>query len=561
MTTKTKSLLKRKSHVVSQGPSRAAARAMLRAVGLTDSDMDKPFVAVANLASDVTPCNVHLGRIAEKVKEGVYKAGSFPFMFGTITISDGISMGTEGMKASLVSREVIADSIETVCFGESMDGLVVVAACDKNMPGALMSMARLNIPSLFVYGGAILPGNYHGKNINIQDMFEAVGAHAQGKLTFDELIEMEKVACPGEGACSGMFTANTMASAIEAMGMSIPGAASIPAVDNRIEVLAYEAGSVLQELLEKDLKPRDIITRESLENAITVVLAMGGSTNAVLHLLAIAHEAQVPLEIDDFDRLSRVTPYLTDLRPAGRFVMSDMDKIGGVPTVMNELMKKGLLHEDCMTITGKTIAQNLADFQSDADGDVVRPISSPRSSTGGLAILKGNLAPDGSVMKVSGTKHLRHEGTAKVYDGERAAFEAVTNGLIMEGDVLVIRYEGPKGGPGMQEMLAVTGAIMGQGLGESVLLLTDGRFSGATHGPMIGHIAPEAQVGGPIALVRDGDKIVMDADKRELTLCISADELKKRLAIWEAPPIKYTAGVMGKYAKLASSSSQGAVTT
>ncbi|MEE2884084.1 MAG: dihydroxy-acid dehydratase [Chloroflexota bacterium] len=561
MTTKTKSLLKRKSHVVSQGPSRAAARAMLRAVGLTDSDMDKPFAAVANLASDVTPCNVHLGRIAEKVKDGLHKAGSVPFMFGTITISDGISMGTEGMKASLVSREVIADSIETVCFGESMDGLVVVAACDKNMPGALMSMARLNIPSLFVYGGAILPGNYRGKDINVQDMFEAVGAHSQGKLTFDELIEMEKVACPGEGACSGMFTANTMASAIEAMGMSIPGTASIPAVDNRIELLAYQAGSVLQNLLEKDLKPRDIITRESLENAITVVLAMGGSTNAVLHLLAIAHEAQVPLEIDDFDRLSRVTPYLTDLKPAGRFVMSDMDKVGGVPTVMNELMKKGLLHEDCMTITGKTIGQNLTDFQANADGDVVRPISSPRSSTGGLAILKGNLAPDGSVMKVSGTKHLSHEGTAKVYDGERAAFEAVTNGLIMDGDVLVIRYEGPKGGPGMQEMLAVTGAIMGQGLGESVLLLTDGRFSGATHGPMIGHIAPEAQVGGPIALVKDGDRILMDASKRELTLCISDDELKNRLAVWQAPPIKYTSGVMGKYAKLASSSAQGAVTT
>ncbi len=561
MTTKAKPLLKRKSHVVSQGPSRAAARAMLRAVGLTDSDMDKPFAAVANLASDVTPCNVHLGRIAEKVKDGLYGAGSVPFMFGTITISDGISMGTEGMKASLVSREVIADSIETVCFGESMDGLVVVAACDKNMPGALMSMARLNIPALFVYGGAILPGNYRGKDINVQDMFEAVGAHSQGKLTLDELIEMEKVACPGEGACSGMFTANTMASAIEAMGMSIPGTASIPAVDNRTEVLAYEAGLVLQNLLEKDLKPRDIITRESLENAITVVLAMGGSTNAVLHLLAIAHEAQVPLDIDDFDRLSRVTPYLTDLKPAGRFVMSDMDKVGGVPTVMNELMRKGLLHEDCMTITGKTIGQNLSDFHTTADGDVIRPISSPRSASGGLAILKGNLAPDGSVMKVSGTKHLRHEGTAKVYDGERAAFEAVTNGLIADGDVLVIRYEGPKGGPGMQEMLAVTGAIMGQGLGESVLLLTDGRFSGATHGPMIGHIAPEAQVGGPIALVKDGDRILMDASKRELTLCISDDELKTRLAGWQAPPIKYRSGVMGKYAKLASSSAKGAVTT
>ena len=560
MTTAVTPNLKRKSHVISQGASRAAARAMLRAVGLGDEDMDKPFVGVANLASDVTPCNVHLDRIARKVKEGLWDASSVPFMFGTITISDGISMGTEGMKASLVSREVIADSIETVCFGESMDGLIAVAACDKNMPGAVMAMARLNIPSIFVYGGAILPGNYLGKDINVQDMFEAVGAHSQGKLSYEELIAMERVACPGEGACSGMFTANTMASAIEAMGMSIPGAASVPAVDPRNEQIAHDSGAVLYRLLEQDLKPRDIITRESLENAIMVVLSMGGSTNAVLHLLAIAREAEVDLDISDFDRLSQRTPYLTDLRPAGRFVMSDMDKVGGVPMVMNELLGAGLLHGDVITVTGRTVAENLADFDAEPDGQVIHPASAPRSPTGGLAILRGNLAPEGSVMKVSGTKHLRHEGPAKVYDGERAAFEAVTSGQISEGDVLVIRYEGPKGGPGMQEMLAVTGAIMGAGLGESTLLLTDGRFSGATHGPMIGHVAPEAQVGGTIALVQDGDTIVMDADRRELNLQVSDDELERRRRDWSAPTSRYTSGVMAKYAKLASSASAGAVT-
>ncbi|CAI7989951.1 Dihydroxy-acid dehydratase [Geodia barretti] len=533
---------------------------MLRAVGLDDDDMDKPFIGVANLASDVTPCNVHLDRIARKVKKGLWDASSVPFMFGTITVSDGISMGTEGMKASLVSREVIADSIETVCFGESMDGLIAVAACDKNMPGAIMAMARLNIPSIFVYGGAILPGNYLGKDINVQDMFEAVGAHSQGKLSHEELIAMERVACPGEGACSGMFTANTMASAIEAMGMSIPGAASVPAVDPRNEEIAHDAGAVLYSLLERDLKPRDIITRESLENAIMVVLSMGGSTNAVLHLLAIAREAEVELDISDFDKLSRRTPYLTDLRPAGRFVMSDMDKVGGVPTVMNELLGAGLLHGDAITVTGRTIAENLADFDTKPDGQVIHPASAPRSPTGGLAILRGNLAPEGSVMKVSGTKHLRHEGPAKVYDGERAAFEAVTGGHITEGDVVVIRFEGPKGGPGMQEMLAVTGAIMGAGLGDSVLLLTDGRFSGATHGPMIGHVAPEAQVGGTIALVRDGDTIAMDAERRELNLQVPDEELERRRRGWSAPPSRYTSGVMAKYAKLASSASTGAVT-
>ena len=561
MTTAAKPTLKRKSHVVSDGPDRAAARAMLRAVGLKDEDMDKPFIGVANLASDVTPCNVHLDRLAGKVKEGVRNANGVPFMFGTITVSDGISMGTEGMKASLVSREVIADSIETVTFAESMDALIVVAACDKNMPGALMAMARLNIPSMFVYGGTILPGNYKGKDINIQDMFEAVGAHSQGKLSMDELIAMERVACPGEGACAGMFTANTMASAIEALGMSVPGAASIPAVDPHNEQLAYNAGAVLHNLLEKNITARDIMTREAFENAIAVVLAMGGSTNAVLHLLAIAHEAQVPLEIDDFDRLSQRTPYLTDLRPAGRFVMSDVDKAGGIPSVMKELLKAGLLHGEVMTVTGKTLAENMEAFDRVPDGRVIYPVSSPRSPTGGLVILKGNLAPEGAVMKVAGTKHLKHQGPARVYDGERVAFDAVTGGEIKEGDVVVIRYEGPKGGPGMQEMLAVTGAIMGQDLGDDVMLLTDGRFSGATHGPMIGHVAPEAAVGGPIGLIRDGDIVAMDVERRELSVRLSDEEIAQRRLEWKSPPPNYEAGVMAKYAKLVSSASVGAVTT
>ncbi len=561
MATKVETNLKRHSNVVSEGPTRAPARAMLRAVGLRDEDMSKPFIAVGNLASDVTPCNMHLTRLAEKVKEGVWSAESVPFMFGTITISDGISMGTEGMKASLVSREVIADSIETVTFGESMDGLIVVATCDKNMPGAIMAMARLNLPSLFVYGGAILPGNYHGEDVNIQDVFEAVGSFSQGKMSLDDLLGLERVACPGEGACSGMFTANTMSSAIEAMGMSAPGAASIPAIDPRNEDVATEAGALLHNLLERDIKARDIITRESLENAITVVLAMGGSTNAVLHLLAIAHEADVPLDIDDFDRLSRRTPYITDLRPGGRFVMSDVDRVGGVPVVMNELLAAGLLHGDVMTVTGKTLAENLAEFSGKPDSSVIYPASSPRSPTGGLVILKGNLAPEGAVMKVAGTKHLAHEGRARVFDGERAAFNAVTAGEIKAGDVLVLRYEGPKGGPGMQEMLSVTGAISGRGLGESVLLMTDGRFSGATRGASIGHVAPEAAVGGPIALVEDGDTIVMDVERRELSVKVPDEELERRRKQWKAPAPNYDSGVMAKYAKLVSTASRGAVTT
>ena len=561
MTTEVKVDLKKKSRVVTDGPDRAGARAMLRATGLNDEDMDKPFVAVGNLASDITPCNVHLNRQALKVKEGLRASGSVPFMFGTITISDGISMGTEGMKASLVSREVIADSIETVTFGESMDGLIVVAACDKNMPGAMMAMARCNVPSIFVYGGAIMPGNWRGEDINIQDMYEAIGAYSQGKITLDELIGMERVACPGEGACAGMFTANTMSSAIEAMGMSVPGAASVPAIDPRNEQIAFDSGKVLYNLLENDIKPRDIMTREAFENSIRVVLAMGGSTNAALHLLAIAHEAEVELTLDDFDTLSRTTPYITDLRPSGRFVMSDMDRVGGVPVVMKELQQAGLLHENCMTVSGQTIGDNLAQVDAEPDNRVIYSISNAKSPTGGLVILKGNLAPEGCVMKVSGTQNLKHEGPARVYDGERAAFEAVTGGEVQPGDVLVLRYEGPKGGPGMQEMLSVTGAMMGTGIGEDILLMTDGRFSGASRGAIIGHIAPEAAVGGPIGLVRDGDIISMNVDSRSLNVNISDEEMERRRQQWQPPAARHTTGVLGKYAKLVSSASTGAVTT
>ena len=553
--------LKHKSGVVSLGPDRAPARSMLRAVGLSDDDMEKPFIGVANLASDVTPCNVHLTRIAESVKEGLWDSQSVPFMFGTITISDGISMGTEGMKGSLVSREVIADSIETVCFTEGMDGLVVVAACDKNMPGAMMSMARLNIPSVFVYGGAIMPGNYGGKDINIQDMYEAVGSYSKSQMTLDELINMERVACPGEGACSGMFTANTMASAIEAMGMSIPGAASIPAIDGRTLDVAKETGQHVYSMLENGIKPRDIMTREAFENAIRLVLSMGGSTNAVLHLLAIAREAEVTLSIDDFDNMSRETPYLTDLRPGGQFVMSDVDRSGGVQVVLKELLNAGLLHGKAKSINGKTLEENLESVSTKPDERVIFSVPNAKSATGGLAILKGNLAPEGAVIKVAGTSIEKHEGPAKVFDGERGAFEAVTNGEIVDGDVVVIRYEGPKGGPGMQEMLAVTGAIMGAGLGDSTVLITDGRFSGATRGGSIGHVAPEAAVGGPIGLIENGDTITLDIESRELNVKLSESELAERKASWKPKKPNYERGVLAKYAKLVSSASVGAVTS
>ncbi len=560
MATTSQLRLKHRSREITEGPDRAPARAMLRAMGLTSADMDKPFVAVANLASDVTPCNVHLDRLADAAKEGIRQADGVPFKFGTITISDGISMGTEGMKASLVSREVIADSIEVVTFGERMDALITVAGCDKNMPGCMMAIARLNVPSIFVYGGTIMAGNYLGEDVNIQDVFEAVGAYASGDMTLDQLHDLECVACPGEGSCAGLFTANTMSTAIEVMGMSLPGDASIPATDPRKKAETHLAGQTLMRLLEEDLRPRDILTRQAFENAITVVVSMGGSTNSVLHLMAIAHEAQVDLSLQDFDRISRSTPYIADMRPAGRFVMADLDGYGGVSLVMKRLLKAGLLHGDAMTVTGKTLQQNIEGIETIEDQEVVVPIDQPRSPTGGLVILYGNLAPEGAVIKVAGQQERVYQGPARVFDQEHAAFQAIQRREIKPGDIVVIRYEGPKGGPGMQEMLGVTGALIGQGLGDEVALVTDGRFSGASHGPMVGHVTPEAAVGGPIGLLQEGDIITLDIPARSLNVKLTEEEFTDRRAKFQPIPPNYTSGVLAKYAKLVSSASEGAVT-
>ena len=561
MATTSQLRLKHLSKEITEGPDRAPARAMLRAMGLTSDDMDKPFIAIANLASDVTPCNVHLDRLADTAKEGVRQADGVPFKFGTITISDGISMGTEGMKASLVSREVIADSIEVVTFGERMDGLITVAGCDKNMPGCMMAIARLNVPALFIYGGSIMPGNYLGKDVNIQDVFEAVGSYANGDMTREQLHDLECVACPGEGSCAGLFTANTMSTAIEVMGMSLPGDASIPAIDPRKDEETLLAGRTLMRLLEEDLRPRDILTRQAFENAITVVVAMGGSTNAVLHLMAIAKEAQVELSLQDFDRISRSTPYITDMRPAGQFVMADLDRVGGVPLVVKRLLQAGLLHGDAMTITGKTLRQNVEAFETVDDQSIVVPIEQPRSPTGGLAILYGNLAPDGAVIKVAGHQEKVYQGPARVFNQEQAAFQAIQRKEIKPGDIVIIRYEGPKGGPGMQEMLGVTGALIGQGLGDDVALVTDGRFSGASHGPMVGHVTPEAAVGGPIGLLEEGDIITLDIPARQLNVKLTEEEFSDRRAKFQPIPPNYTTGVLAKYAKLVSSASEGAVTS
>ena len=561
MATTSQLRLKHRSKEITEGPDRAPARAMLRAMGLTSDDMDKPFIAIANLASDVTPCNVHLDRLADTAKEGVRQADGVPFKFGTITISDGISMGTEGMKASLVSREVIADSIEVVTFGERMDGLITVAGCDKNMPGCMMAIARLNVPALFIYGGSIMPGNYLGKDVNIQDVFEAVGSYANGDMSREQLHDLECVACPGEGSCAGLFTANTMSTAIEVMGMSLPGDASIPAIDPRKDEETLLAGRTLMRLLEEDLRPRDILTRQAFENAITVVVAMGGSTNAVLHLMAIAKEAQVELSLQDFDRISRSTPYITDMRPAGQFVMADLDRVGGVPLVVKRLLQAGLLHGDAMTITGKTLRQNVEAFETVDDQSIVVPIEQPRSPTGGLAILYGNLAPDGAVIKVAGHQEKVYQGPARVFNQEQAAFQAIQRKEIKPGDVVIIRYEGPKGGPGMQEMLGVTGALIGQGLGDDVALVTDGRFSGASHGPMVGHVTPEAAVGGPIGLLEEGDIVTLDIPARQLNVKLTEEEFSDRRAKFQPIPPNYTTGVLAKYAKLVSSASEGAVTS
>ena len=552
---------KHRSKEITEGPERAPARSYFRAMGMDDEAIGRSFVGVANLASDVTPCNVHLGRLAARAKEGIRAAEGTPFEFGTITVSDGISMGTEGMKASLVSREVIADSIELVATAEWFDALVTVAGCDKNLPGCVMAAARLNIPTVFVYGGTILAGRFQGRDVNVQDVFEAVGAHSQGRMTDAELKELESVACPGEGSCAGLFTANTMASAIEALGMSLPGDASIPAVDKRKLDSAYRAGQTALELLRQGIRPRDILTHDAFENAIAVAMAMGGSTNVVLHLLAIAHEAEVELTLDDFNRINDRTPYIADMRPGGAYVMADLDRVGGVPLVMKRLLDAGLLHGDALTVSGKSVAENLEGVEEVREQKVIHPVESPRNPTGGLLILRGNLAPEGGVIKVAG--HLEHEpytGKARVFDSEEDAFDAIKAKQIVAGDMVVIRYEGPKGGPGMREMLAVTAALVGQGLGDKVALLTDGRFSGATRGLMVGHVAPEAAVGGPIAALREGDTVTIDVEKRRLDVGITDAELERRLKEWTPPPAKHTTGALAKYAKLVGSAAEGSVT-
>lgn len=553
--------LKHRSATITEGPDRAAARSYFYAMGLTREDIDKPFIGIANLTSDITPCNTNLARLAPKVREGVKTSGGTAFEFGTITVSDGISMGTEGMKASLVSREVIADSVEVVALGQRFDGLVTLAGCDKNLPGTLMAAARLNIPTVFIYGGTILAGRFQQRDVNVQDVFEGIGSYSKGGMTLEALTELEKSACPGAGSCAGLFTANTMSAAAEALGMCLPGAASIPAVDDRILDMSRRAGEAVLNLLERGIKPRDILTREAFENAITVVAAMGGSTNAALHLPAIAHEAGVPISLDDFDRLSSRTPYICDMKPGGKYVMADLDRAGGVPLVMKRLLAAGLLHGDVMTVTGKTLRENLDSFDTSDDETVVHKVETPLGPTGGLVILKGNLSPEGAVVKVSASQgHVKHSGPARVFDREEDAFQAIQAQKIRSGDVVVIRYEGPKGGPGMREMLGVTAALVGQGLGEEVALITDGRFSGATRGLMAGHVSPEAAVGGPIALIKDGDMITLDIPARNLQTAVSDAEMQERGKGWAPPPPQYTTGALAKYAKLVSSASQGAVT-
>jgi dihydroxy-acid dehydratase len=550
-----------RSRTVTDGPERAPARAMLRAVGFSEEDFGKPQVGVASSWNEVTPCNYHLGKLAALAKEGVRQGDAVPMEFTTIAISDGIAMGHEGMKASLISRDVIADSVELVMHAERLDGLVGIAGCDKSEPGMLMAMARLNLPSVYLYGGTILAGTYGGRDITIQDVFEAVGAHARGSIDDAELLGIERAACPTTGSCAGMYTANTMAAAGEALGMSLPGSASPPAVDYRREVFARESGLALTKLLGSGLRPRDILTKDAFTNAIAVVMALAGSTNAVLHLLAIAHEAGVPLELDDFDRISRAVPHLVDVRPAGRFVMQDLDRVGGVPVVMKELLDAGLLNGDAITVTGRTIAENLEEVGPPApDGTVVRPFSEPIHAEGGTAILYGSLAPEGSVMKIAGAASLEFRGRARPFDSEQEAFEAVTSGSIVAGDVIVIRYEGPKGSPGMPEMLAVTAAVAGAGLGSDVGLITDGRFSGASKGYSVGHVSPEAFVGGPIALVREGDPIAIDAENRRIDLQVDDEDLDRRRAAWRPREPRYASGALAKYAKLVGSASQGAVT-
>jgi dihydroxy-acid dehydratase len=553
---------KPRSFEVTDGPTRAPARAMLRAVGMGDGDWDKAQVGVCSSWNELTPCNMPLDRLAKRAKEGVRAAGGFPLEFTTIAVSDGISMGHEGMRASLVSREVIADSVETVVHAERLDALVTFAGCDKSLPGMMMAAARLNVPSVFLYGGSILPGvGPRGEALDIVSVFEAVGAEAAGTIDRAELDQIERRACPTIGACAGMFTANTMASIGEALGMSLLGSASPPAVDRRRDDFAFESGSAVVRLLEAGIRPRMILTKEAFENAIAVTMALGGSTNAVLHLLAIAHEARVELELDDFNRVAARVPHLADMKPHGRFHMADLDRRGGVPVVLKLLLDEGLLHGDCVTVSGRTIGEELSALDPPAvDGEVVRGMGAPLHPVGGIAVLRGSLAPEGAVVKVAGIDVSRFEGTARVFDGEDGAMEAILAGRIQPGDVVVIRYEGPKGGPGMREMLAVTGAMKGAGRGADAALVTDGRFSGGTHGFCIGHVAPEAVDGGPIAFVADGDRIVVDVDAGTIDVLVEPEELARRREGWKLPAPRYTSGVLAKYAKLAAGAERGAIT-
>lgn len=553
--------MKLKSHELLVGPGRAPARAMLKAVGFTDEDLSRPIIGVANTWIEVMPCNFHLRRLSERVKAGIRDAGGTPIEYNTIAVSDGISMGTEGMKASLISREVIADSIELVARGHLFDGVVALSGCDKTIPGTVMALARLNVPSLMLYGGSIMPGRFQGHDVTIQDVFEAVGKHASGRMTNEELKDLEDHACPGPGACGGQFTANTMAIAFEFLGISPMGRNGVPAMDDRKDDVAFDCGKMVMDLLTQDLRPRRIITRKSLENAIAAVATTGGSTNAVLHLLAIAREAGLKLTIDDFDRINRKVPLLADLKPGGRFAAADLYAAGGTTLVAKRLLDAGLLHGDQPTVTGRTIGEEAKHATETPGQQVLRPLSNPIKPTGGLVILKGNLAPEGCVVKVAGHSMTHFRGPAKVFDREEDAFVAVKAGQITSGDVVVIRYEGPSGGPGMREMLGVTAAIVGAGLGDSVALLTDGRFSGATHGLMAGHVAPEAVRGGPIAAVKNGDIVVFDIPNRRLDVELSQKDIKARMKKVKTPVPRYSSGVMAKYARHVSSASEGAVTS
>jgi dihydroxy-acid dehydratase len=551
---------KPRSGVITDGPDRAPSRAMLKAVGFSDEDLGRPIVGVANTWIEIGPCNFHLRRLAAKIKDGIRAAGGTPMEFNTVSISDGISMGAEGMKCSLISREVIADSIELVARGNHFDALVCLSGCDKTNPGVVMALARLDIPGLALYGGSIAPGHLGDRDLTIQDVFEAVGAYGSGRMSVEQFKAVENAACPGAGACGGQFTANTMSTVMELLGISPMGSNGIPATVAEKEEASFNAGKLIMDVLRRDLRPSQIITRKAVENAIAAVAATGGSTNAVLHLLAIAREAGVELTIDDFDRISRRTPLIADLKPGGRFVAQDLYRAGGIQLVAKRLVDAGLIHADPITVSGKSIGEAAQAARETPGQEVVRAVASPLKPTGGLVILKGNLAPEGCVVKVAGHERMIHKGPARVFDREEDAFQAVQKGHIRPNDVVVVRYEGPKGGPGMREMLGVTAAIVGAGLGDSVALLTDGRFSGATRGLMAGHVAPEAAHGGPIALVLEGDAIVFDIDNRRLEVEISESEMNARLRRWSPPPLRYTTGVMAKYAKLVSSASQGAVT-